>query len=118
MSIKNNITDLSYIREMAGDSKDILVEMITIFVSQVPEFIEELNSCYEKADWYNLSMIAHKAKSSVSIMGMNNQAEALKELELLAKDQKEIDKYKGIIQQFIKDCKIAVEELESIKNKL
>lgn len=103
---------------MSGDNKNIIIEMITIFVSQVPEFIEELNYCYEKADWYNLSMIAHKAKSSVGIMGMARQAEALKELELLAKNQKETDKYKDIIQLFIEDCKIAVEELESIKTKL
>ena len=118
MSNHNKIIDLAYLLDVAGDNQDIIKEMITIFISQVPEFIEEMNSCYKKADWYNLSMIAHKAKSSVAIMGMNSQANALKELELLAKDQKEIEKYEDIISQFTADCKIAVMELESVKSKL
>ncbi len=118
LSNQNKITDLTYLLDVAGDNPDIIKEMITIFTSQVPEFIEEMNSCYKKADWYNLSMIAHKAKSSVAIMGMHGQANALKDLELLTKDQKEIDKYEGIISQFAIDCKIALTELESFKNKL
>ena len=118
LSNQYKITDLTYLLDVAGDNPDIIKEMITIFTSQVPEFIEEMNSCYKKADWYNLGMIAHKAKSSVAIMGMNGQANALKELELLTKDQKEIDKYDGIISQFTADCKIALTELESFKNKL
>lgn len=118
LSNQYKIIDLTYLLDIAGDNKSIIKEMITIFVSQVPEFIEEMNSCYKKNDWYNLSMIAHKAKSSVAIMGMNSQANALKDLELLAKDQKNIDKYEGIINQFTADCKIAVTELESVKSKL
>ena len=61
-------------------------------------------------------MIAHKAKSSVAIMGMEKQSNDLKTLELLAKEEKDTEKYLQIIQTFEEDCKKAVEELRLITN--
>jgi len=111
------VVDLSYVTDMAGGNKEIVAEMIDIFIAQVPDFIKEMNSCFEKKDWYNLGMIAHKAKSSVAIMGMEDQAAALKNLEILAKDGKEQEKYKEIINNFEENCHVAIEELNQFKIK-
>ena len=110
------IVDLTYIREMAGDSQDIIKEMINIFLDQLPEFLEEMNGCHSREDWHNLGMIAHKAKSSVAIMGMHKEADDLKTLELLAKDGKNTEKYFPIIQSFEESCSKAVEELKLVLN--
>lgn len=110
------IVDLTYIREMSGDNQKIIKEMITIFLEQIPEFLDEMNSCNSNKDWHNLGLIAHKAKSSVAIMGMEKQSNDLKTLELLAKEEKDTEKYLQIIQTFEEDCKKAEEELQLIMN--
>ena len=110
------IVDLTYIREMSGDSQDIIKEMIQIFLEQVPEFLEEMNSCHSREDWHNLGMIAHKAKSSVAIMGMTKESDDLRTLEILAREGKEAEKYLPIIESFEESCNKAVKELKIVLN--
>lgn len=84
--------DLTYLKSMSAGSNELIKEMIEIFSVQVPEFIEELRQHLEKKEFMRLGAVAHKAKSSVSIMGMDELAKDLKTLELLAKEGKEPEK--------------------------
>jgi len=86
--------------------------MINIFINQVPEFIVELKTLYNNKDYTELSKAAHKAKSSVSIVGMNQLADNLKTLEMLAKEGISPEKYKDIIDSFEFNCNSACEELK------
>ena len=45
-------------------------------------------------------------------MGMNDLADKLKELELLAREGKETDRYPAMIDDFRNECKIAISELQ------
>jgi len=103
--------NLDYIRSMAGDNQELITEMVEIFVKQIPEFNEIFDDLYEKEDWHNLGMQAHKAKSSVAIMGMDDLAAMLKEFELLAKEGKSPEKYQEYIRRFREETDRAVEEL-------
>ncbi len=115
MNIKRKLIDLSYLKSMAGDSKELINEMIGIFISQIPEFISQMKSYYEDKDWKNLGLIAHKAKSSVAIMGMEDQSVLLKELELECKNENtDNSNYKEYIDKFERDCDIALQELEKV----
>lgn len=92
-------------------------EMVQIFIDQVPEFSGEMKEFLEKKDYQSLGLLAHKAKSSVAIMGMNELADKLKKFELLAKEQKEVESYASYIDNFEESCQNAVQELnEIIKN--
>jgi len=116
MKRQEQIIDLSYVKGMAGDSMELVREMIDIFIAQVPEFLAEMRSCLEKEDWYHLGLIAHKAKSSVAVMGMKQQAMNLRELEMLAKEAKDTDRYEALIDRFEENCNQAIEELSKIKS--
>jgi HPt (histidine-containing phosphotransfer) domain-containing protein len=102
---------LDYIKSMAGDNEELIREMAEIFVKQIPEFNELFDDLYEKGDYYNLGMQAHKAKSSVAIMGMDDLAVMLKEFELMAKEGKNPEKYPEFIRRFREETAGAVEEL-------
>jgi HPt (histidine-containing phosphotransfer) domain-containing protein len=109
--------DLSYLENMSGGSKSLIEEMVQIFIDQVPEFAMEMKELIEKKDYHSLGLLAHKAKSSVAIMGMNKLADNLKELELMAKEGKEVDQYPSYIENFEQSCQEAIQELkEMIKN--
>ena len=105
------IINLSYVKDVCGNDREIIAEMIDIFRSQVPEFIREMRSLLEKRRYHELGLIAHKAKSSVAIMGMEELAAALKEFELKAREAEDPESYTLFIDRFEKDTSLALTEL-------
>ena len=78
--------DLTYLNSIADNNQEIIKELIEIFIDQVPEFTDGLLKSFSLNDWNQVAAIAHKAKSSVISMGMNETGNHdLKNLELLAK---------------------------------
>ncbi len=100
--------------ELSDGSKEFIEDMINIFIEQVPEFSTNMNSFYSDNKWEELSKLAHKAKSSVAVMGMNKLADELKSLELMAKKEESTENCKPIIDKFIVECNGAVTELEAL----
>lgn len=110
--------DLSYLREMSGGNKDLVLEMISIFKTQVDEFAGDMDQFLAEKKYDLLGKLAHKAKSSVSIMGLNGLANKLKELETSACAGKDIASYKGIIELFKQETQEAIKELDLINENI
>lgn len=78
--------DLTYLESIADGDVEIIKELITIFLEQVPEFTNGFDKSLSRKDWKGIAALAHKAKSSVISMGMNTLGNTeLKNLELVAK---------------------------------
>jgi HPt (histidine-containing phosphotransfer) domain-containing protein len=110
--------DLSYLREMSGGNKTLIQEMISIFTSQVKEFGNDMDQLYNAKQYQLLGKLAHKAKSSVSIMGLSELAVNLKYLENSTNEGKNIETYPIIIDNFKKTTAEAVKELEIVSQNL
>ena len=106
------ITDLNYLKTMSGGDPKFIREMIDLFREQIQEYKSIMPDLLDKKDYDNLSKIAHKAKSSVAVMGMTEVADLLKELEILANDQKEVDRYESLVSHFLEQSELAILELE------
>jgi HPt (histidine-containing phosphotransfer) domain-containing protein len=106
------ITDLSYLKTMSGGDADFIAEMIGLFREQVGEYAEQMPQLLGERDYDGLSKLAHKAKSSVAVMGMTGVADLLTELEKLANEGKDTDRYEGMVNEFLEKNWLAVEELE------
>ncbi len=111
-------TDLNYLKTMSGNSIELISEMIQIFNDQVIEFSVEMQELHDRQDFSSLSKLAHKAKTSVSIMGMHVLSEKLKELEVSARDSKNTESYQEIIDFFKSECDQAVMELKDFQDQL
>ena len=111
-------TDLNYLRTMSGDNQELISEMIDIFNSQVIEFSADMQNLLNKKDYDSLGKLAHKAKSSVAIMGMNDLSTSLKELEINTKNVARVESYQGYINFFKTECTQACIELLDYKNKI
>lgn len=107
-------TDLTYLKEMSGGNQSLILEMINIFCDQVEEFSQGMDKHLEKKEYELLGKLAHKAKSSISIMGLNDLASDLKKLELIAKAGTEQEKYQDIVNKFKKETTQAVAELKDV----
>jgi HPt (histidine-containing phosphotransfer) domain-containing protein len=99
MNTKSKIIDLSYLKEMSGNNKDIMIEMVEIFIEQNPEFTEGISTSFENKQWTELGAIAHKAKSSVRIMGMNDLGNCLEQIEHYSKGNQKIELQQKIENQ-------------------
>ena len=104
-------TNLSYLESMAEGDPVLISEMIEIFSTQVMEYTGLMHEFLEREDWQELSKLAHKAKSSVAIMGMKGLTEKLRKLEKLAKEEKEVNSFPGYIEYFSVASREAVTEL-------
>jgi len=107
------ITDLNYLKTMSGGDAKFIREMIDLFRDQIEEYKSVMPELLHNKDYDGLSKIAHKAKSSVAVMGMTQVADLLKELEILAHDQKEVERYKPLITHFLEQSELAINELEN-----
>ncbi len=103
---------------MSGGNRELILEMIGIFKEQVVEFSQEMDKHLNDKEFELLGKLAHKAKSSVSIMGMQDLAKDLKNLENLAREGKKPDTYAGIIQKFKDETAEATEELDIVINNI
>jgi HPt (histidine-containing phosphotransfer) domain-containing protein len=101
MSGQFKYANLSYLESMSMGSQEMINEMIQIFIDQIPEFTNGLKEHLENKDYSALAALAHKAKSSVAVMGMDELAATLKDLELRAKALENIDSYPAMVQTFL-----------------
>jgi HPt (histidine-containing phosphotransfer) domain-containing protein len=107
------ITDLSYLNQVSGGEPRFIKEMIRIFSEQVPEFISNMEKHFNEGNYLDLGREAHKAKSSVIIVGMNDLGVKMKELQIYTENNENIDKYPDYINEFKTLCLEAVKELNT-----
>ena len=105
-------TDLRYLEHMTEGDKALIKEMIGIFSTQVREYGVLMNRYLKEGNWNELGKMAHKAKSTVAIMGMKALSERLKLLEVFASKGENQESYAGIVNHFTSECEEAVKELQ------
>ena len=107
------ITDLKYLQQMTGNDKSMMQEMIELFLYQLTEMQADVQLLVDSKNWFELSRLAHKIKSSALVMGVEQMADEMKELELLAKEGKNTEKYPDYIASFNTMVNLAGLELRS-----
>jgi HPt (histidine-containing phosphotransfer) domain-containing protein len=106
--------NMEYLDSVAGGDPGIIKEIVSLFKEQSVEMYKEMESLLVEKNYTSLGLLAHKAKSSVAIMGMAEMAQMLKTFELQAKEGKEAHLYKSYIEKFKDDTTEAVKELEDL----
>jgi HPt (histidine-containing phosphotransfer) domain-containing protein len=104
-------TDLSYLKEITGGENSIVKEMVVMFLDQIDEFEINMTKFLNDKRYLELGKEAHKAKSSVLIVGMEELGKNLKKLQLLTEKDAEIDTYPDYVKMFIEQCDAAKIEL-------
>jgi HPt (histidine-containing phosphotransfer) domain-containing protein len=111
--------NMEYLDSVSGGEPGIINEIVLIFREQTVEIYNEMNSLLAAKNYTSLGLLAHKAKSSVAIMGMSKLAEMLKTFELQAREGREPQLYESYIERFFSDTQEAIRELDDlISNRL
>lgn len=113
-----NHINLSYLEDISEGNIDLIKDLVEIFKSQVPDFVKDMKKHLENNEYSELGAIAHRAKSSVAMMGISELEMEMKNLEILAKGEKEVHKYPELIHKFEIITKEAIEELNIVLKQL
>jgi HPt (histidine-containing phosphotransfer) domain-containing protein len=105
-----------YLDSIANGDNELIREIVDMFTVQASEIYNEMIALLEKKDYKALGLLAHKAKSSVAIMGMTDLAGMLKTFELNAREGLGSDEYGGYIARFRSNTEEAVRELNHLIN--
>jgi len=105
-----------YLDSVSGGDPEIIRELVIMFKEQSVEIYNEMQSHLSQKNYTSLGFLAHKAKSSVAIMGMNDLTLMLKIFELQAKEGVESELYESYILKFKTETDKAVIELEDLVN--
>ena len=103
-----------YLDSVSGGDPEITRELVAMFRDQVVEIYNEMKSYFSLKNYTSLGQLAHKAKSSVAIMGMNELAKILKSVEIQAKYGNGSELYESYIARFKTETDAAVIELEDL----
>jgi HPt (histidine-containing phosphotransfer) domain-containing protein len=109
--------NMEYLDSVSGGDAGIITELLAIFKEQSTEIYDEMKSFLASKNYQSLGLLAHKAKSSVAIMGMNELADMLKTFEQQAKEGKEPQLYENYLVRFRRETEEAIRELDDIVSK-
>ena len=100
MSTENEvIIDLTYLRDVASDNTEFMIEMIDIFLAQTPGYVEQLTTAVDQKDWSKMAELSHKIKPTMSFMGVESAKNTLGDIETKSRNKED---YEGIVAEFDK----------------
>jgi len=96
---ESQLVDLGPLRNLLGDNEEGIVEILNIFISQIPPSIVEIKSLLEKQDWNALRNKVHSIKSYYGYVGNDKLNHMLDEWDdALTRNQPGLD-HEGIMAE-------------------
>lgn len=108
--------DLSYLNQVFQGNQVMINQIISMFVKQVPSYIEEMENCVMRMDLGGLHPLAHKAKSSIAMLGLKDMEELILNIEHKSKNGLDFNELPDLVNQVSKECQSIKVELESLLN--
>ena len=73
--------NLDYLQQVFQGNDAMVHRILDSFEAQVPGYLAEMESRWRNGDWRNLHPLAHKARSSISMLGMKPLLEDILHIE-------------------------------------
>lgn len=88
--------------------------IIGLFLQQVPQYIQEMEDCVQRNDLAALHPLAHKAKSSISMLGLRTMEDMVVRIERSSKEHRNMDQLPGLVSQVRNECEMANRQLNAL----
>jgi len=111
----SKIIDLSYLNEVSGGDPDFEIELINTFIEQAPAFMDRLTLLLNEKKYPEMTPVAHKFKSSLTVFGMYTVYEKILKVETDTRAELNLDGLPALLDEI----KVMVAEAgEELKNEL
>jgi HPt (histidine-containing phosphotransfer) domain-containing protein len=115
--LKSEIIDLSSIKNFFSDDKELLVELISVFINDTKPKVDILEKNINQLDFSEVQSISHFFKSSFGLMGINCLDE-IDQLEKLAIKKENPKLIQDKLSTVIKVTNNSIVEYRAILNKI
>lgn len=115
MSLEFKIINTDYINEISL-KPEFQLKILKLFKQNVFEYEKMMKAALKERNYKELAEIAHKAKSSVKILGMDKQADDMKLLQIDLNMGKNIETYEKRVAEFLLSCHAALKEVRLLEN--
>jgi HPt (histidine-containing phosphotransfer) domain-containing protein len=116
---KNSVPlDLSYLRDMSGNSAEFMIEMIDMFKQQTPLYISELEQALAQEDWPKVSSCAHKIKPTFAYVGRDDAKNHMQMIEQNARELNHLEALPQAFQELTAFIQVLNKQLEATKDEL
>lgn len=108
---KNISVDLSMLYEISGDDESYISVMVQTFLENMPNTLKKIDSALSAEDWEGLYRAAHYAKSSLSVIKINEMFDAVITIEGNAKNKTHLQSLPSLVKKVNESFLIAEEIL-------
>ena len=105
--------DLSYLNQIFQGNKEMISHIISLFLDQVPGYIDEMQACIDRDDLRALHLLAHKAKSSIAMLGIKTMESKIHQIEFDSKHQQNMSELPQLVQQISSECDTVLDQLRA-----
>ena len=116
-NVSDKQTDLTYLKNIANGSNEFICQMISVFMEQTPEALNNMEKYLNAKNWRSLHVVAHKIKASFSFMGIKKLETVICQVEEYSLNETNTDKLPAMISEIKAVCIKGMQELE-IEKKL
>ncbi|MBC7487865.1 MAG: response regulator, partial [Cytophagaceae bacterium] len=109
--------DLSELQEMSDNNLPFIKEILELFTSEMTNHLQQLEAAIENQDHATSEYLAHKLKSSITMIGMDRSLlELLTQMENLSKKGNEKAALRALYLKLETPSRLAIAEAKSILN--
>lgn len=105
--------DLSYLNQIFQGNAEMISSIIDLFLDQVPGYIDDMKACVERDDLLSLHPLAHKAKSSIAMLGIRGMESKILQIEFDSKHRKNLDQLPHLVAQVSEECDLVLDQLRA-----
>lgn len=105
--------DLKQLEELSDGSSEFVIEIVKVFLSDVPKQLNNLRLSFNKNDFDELTRIAHKLKPSIDLLGITSLTEDIRIIEGYSKNGTHINELSNLIVNVQTTLNKTTEELKA-----
>ncbi len=103
--------DLSYLNQVFQGNREMVNNIIALFLQQVPKYVSEMEECVRRNEPLSLHPLAHKAKSSVAMLGIKDMEEDIIQIEQDSKYMRNLDELPTLVGRVKRNCQVVYDQL-------
>lgn len=109
---------LENLEEMTGGDRDLILEMLNLFLEQTPDLMNRISDHFEKGEFDLVKSTSHTLKPTFTYVGMESATELANRIEeMSAKEEIPKDALGKKIDELKNVCEDAIEKVSELKNR-
>ena len=103
--------DLAYLNQVFQGNREMINNIIALFLQQVPKYVHEMEECVRKNEPLSLHPLAHKAKSSIAMLGIKDMEADIVQIEQDSKYLRNLDGLPTLVRRVKENCQVVYDQL-------